>query len=309
MASSPRNRYMKRVVIFGAGAMACHFGARLAACADVTLVDAWKEGIDAIRQGGIRVEDAAGTRTVAVRAEYLGCPADPCDLALVLVKSWQTERIARFLGPILKAGGLAISLQNGLGNVELLGANAFPGSTAEGATLVAPGHVRPGGSGPTDAVAPGWVIELFRAAGFEARACGAERARSLLWGKLAVSCGINALTALLRVPNGELLARPDAAALMEHCVEECAAVAAARGVTLPVADPAAQAREVAARTGSNLSSMLQDVLRGAPTECDAINGAVVREGRRAGVAAPVNETLWRLVRASVPQDGSGENQR
>jgi 2-dehydropantoate 2-reductase len=116
-------------------------------------------------------------------------------------------------------------------------------------------------------------------------------------GKLAVNCGINALTALLRVPNGELLERPDAAELMALAANECAAVARKLGLTLPYAEAAAQARAVAAHTAINRSSMFQDILRGAPTEVDAINGAVARMGERLGVPVPVNTTLWRLVRA------------
>ncbi len=112
-----------------------------------------------------------------------------------------------------------------------------------------------------------------------------------------MNAGINALSAILNVPNGELLARTEARTLMEQAANEVAAVAHAKGIALPFADAAAEARRVAAATAANLSSMLQDVLRGAPTEIDAINGAVVREGARLGVPTPANETLLRLVAA------------
>ena len=129
--------------------------------------------------------------------------------------------------------------------------------------------------------------------------CEPNEADSLLWGKLAVSCGINSLTALLRVPNGELLKRPTATALMVRAANECTAVAHARGIRLPFPDAAARAREVAERTATNRSSMLQDILRGARTECDAINGAIAAEGRRLGIPTPVNEILWQLVQAAI----------
>ena len=219
-----------RVLIFGAGAMSCLFGARLAPVADVTLIDTWKEGIDAIRESGILLEDANGRRTVSVHAENLGTSLEPFDLAFVLVKSWQTGFISKYLPGYLKPEGIAISLQNGLGNVEQLGAKAFPGTTAEGATLLGPGQVKAGGSGPTHIVAPAWVVDLLKSAGFEAYACDADKAGSLLWGKLSVSCGINALTALLRIPNGELLKRPAATDLMGRAVLECVAVARAAGI-------------------------------------------------------------------------------
>jgi 2-dehydropantoate 2-reductase len=85
------------------------------------------------------------------------------------------------------------------------------------------------------------VADLLNAAGFEAEAVPAAQVDSLLWGKLAVNCGINPLTALLRVPNGELLRRPDALAVLDAAATECAAVAAAKGIALPYTD-AARAR-------------------------------------------------------------------
>ncbi len=293
-----------RVILFGTGAMSCLFAARLSKVAHVTLLGTWTEAIAAIRERGVLFEDSGESRTARVHADYLGTPLTPAELVIVLVKAWQTERVAGHLPAYLNSGGLALSLQNGLGNLELLGARAFPGSTDEGATLLGPGYVRTGGSGPTYAVAPAWVIALLTSAGFEGYRCSPSEAESLLWGKLTVSCGINALTALLRIPNGELLKRPDAANLMVQAAEECAVVARARGITLPFTDASVRVREVASRTAANKSSMLQDMLRDAPTECDAINGAVAREGRRLGVLTPVNEMLWQLVKAATHQNRS-----
>jgi len=292
-----------RIVLFGTGALACLFGARFARSADVTLVDSWTEGIAAIRERGILLEDAAGTQSVSVRAQSLDDPAVEADLVLVLVKAWQTKNIASQLAQYLSPQGLAVSLQNGIGNVELLGARAFPGSTSEGATLLGPGHVRVGGSGTTHMVAPDWVVKMFRYAGFDSYSCSAPEAESLLWGKLCVNCGINALTGLLRVENGKLLERPDATELMVRAAEECAAVARAKGIPVPFDNPEAQVRDVARSTAANRSSMYQDILRGAPTECDAIYGVVVREAALHGVEVPVNGILWKLMRALTGSDG------
>jgi 2-dehydropantoate 2-reductase len=296
---------MMRVILFGTGAMASLFAVRLSKVADVTLLGNWSEAVTAIRDQGILLEDSRGSQRVRVRADYLGTSQEPADLAIVLVKSWQTGDVAPHLPACLRDEGMAISLQNGLGNVELLGPRACPGSTAEGATLLGPGHVRAGGSGPTHLLAPEWALDLFRRAGFEAYGCTSEKAESIIWGKLCVSCGINALTALLRVRNGELLWRPNVADLMVRAARECAEIARAKGIKLPFKDAAVQVTEVAERTANNQSSMLQDMLRGAPTECDAINGAVVGEGRIMGIPAPVNDILWQLVQAAVHQNRSG----
>jgi 2-dehydropantoate 2-reductase len=295
---------MNRVVLFGAGAMACLFGARLAKVAQVVLLDEWPEAIAVIRERGIWIEESQGAHTVQIDSYLLGEPIAPADLAIILVKTWQTGKVASHLDACLRPDGLAVTLQNGLGNREILGVRAFPGATAMGATLLGPGHVRTGGEGLTQMVAPDWAVDLFREAGLETQRCDESEAESLLWGKLCVSCGINALTALLRISNGELLERPETSALMARAAEECAAVAHAKGIRLPFSDPAGRVKEVAKQTAANKSSMLQDILRGAPTECDAINGAVAREGRRLGEPSPVNDILWQLVRAASYQTGT-----
>jgi 2-dehydropantoate 2-reductase len=287
------------VTIVGTGAMACLFGARLAAVAQVTLTGSWTEGIAALRAGGIRIGNAAGRRLVPVAATPWLDEIEPADLALILVKAWQTEEVARHLSRMLKPEGIALTLQNGLGNLERLGDRACLGVTYLGATLIGPGHVMPGGDGTTWIAAPDGIVGLFREAGIATEQQDKKQIDSLLWGKLAVNCGINPLTALLRIKNGELLDRPDACSLMARAARECAAVADAQGIPMPFPDPAEKAFAVARATAGNQSSMLQDVLRGAPTECDAINGAVVLCGQRLGVPAPVNNVLHGLVRASV----------
>jgi 2-dehydropantoate 2-reductase len=284
--------------------MSCLFAARLAKASDVAMIGTWTEAIDAVRRRGILIEEMQRTGTVRVNSHYLGETVAPADLAIILVKAWQTRAVASHLTDYLRPDGIAISLQNGLGNLELLGERVAPGVTAMGATLLGPGHVRSGGQGLTQMVAPDWVVDLFRESGLEALRCNADEAEGLLWGKLCVSCGINALTALLRIPNGGLLERPDASFLMVRAARECATVAERKGIALPFSDPVLHVREVADRTATNRSSMLQDILRGAPTECDAINGAVAREGGRLGTPAPVNEILWLLVRAASRQDRS-----
>jgi 2-dehydropantoate 2-reductase len=293
------------VLIAGSGAMACLFGARLSAYADVTLLGTWPEGVAALQRQGIRLE-AGGLET----RHPVRVTTDPGDcrgarFALVLVKSWQTGRTAGMLAECLAPDGVALTLQNGLGNLEILRAalddhRAALGVTTMGATLVGPGVVRVGGSGPTYVARHPRLeacLGLMQQAGLEVEV--EEDLASVQWGKLAVNAGINPLTALLRVTNGALVEDAQARGVLDEAAREAAAVAAALGVRLPYRDAAAQAEDVARRTATNRSSMLQDILRGAPTEIDAINGAVAETGERLQVPTVVNRTLWRLVRAVV----------
>ncbi|GMQ76728.1 MAG: 2-dehydropantoate 2-reductase [Gammaproteobacteria bacterium] len=285
--------------------MAGLFGGRLARHATVTLLGSWKEGLEALRKQGIRLEKNGHVEHARVKVA-----ADPADCtgaqtALVLVKSWQSEHAANMLAACLAPDGVALTLQNGLGNIETLQARigrerVALGVTTSGAALLGPGRVRDGGAGPTH-VAPhprlAPLVDLLQTAGIEIYP--ADDIEGLVWGKLAINAGINPLSALLEVPNGELIRRPEARLLMGEAALEVASVAEARGIRLPFANPVEQMEQVAQRTAENDSSMLQDIRRGAPTEINAINGAVVREGQRLGVSAPVNRILWKLVQAKV----------
>jgi 2-dehydropantoate 2-reductase len=292
-------------LLVGTGAMACLFAARLAASgATVAMLGSWPEGLEALRQHGVRLEGVDGR----VQAYPVRAVSDPRECAgvccaLVLVKSWQTERAAGQLKECLAPDGLALTLQNGLGNRETLEQalgvrRVVLGITTLGATLLGPGLVRPAGDGMVTLGNHPHVeatAEALRMAGFAVE-IGPEPL-SLLWGKLVINAAINPLTALLGVLNGELLERPSARALLASAVAEAVAVADAQGIRLPYADPVEAVEAVAHRTAANRSSMLQDVLRGAPTEIDAICGAIVQAGERIGVPTPVNRTLWHLVKS------------
>jgi 2-dehydropantoate 2-reductase len=298
---------MEPILIVGTGALATLFAARLSAAnMGVTMLGSWQAGLEALCKGGASLVDLDGVEC----AYPVHATDDPADcrgarLALVLVKGWQTERAARQLYTCLDEDGLALTLQNGLGNREILvGAldqqRVALGVTTIGATLLAPGLARLGGDGPVTIEAHprlGPLKAILQAAGFAVNVV--EDARSLVWGKLVISAAINPMTALLRLPNGELLQRPAARSLMGELAREAAAVARAVGVGLPFEGVESAVEEVARRTSANHSSMLQDVLRGAPTEIDAICGAIVRAGEAAGLPTPVNRVVWKLVKALV----------
>jgi 2-dehydropantoate 2-reductase len=219
------------------------------------------------------------------------------------VKSWQTARAAKQLAECLSPEGLALTLQNGLNNrqtlSDVLGIQRVAlGVTTSGATLIEPGLVRPVGDevvslGVHSRLKP--LADMLRAAGFMVDTVTDTSA--LLWGKLVINASINPLTALLRVPNGELLKRSTARNLMGVIARETASVAVARGIRLPYPDPVVAVETIARRTAENFSSMLRDVMRDAPTEVDSINGAIVNAGEITKVPTPVNRTMWQLVKA------------
>jgi len=301
------------ISILGTGAMGSLFGARLSRHADVTLLGTWTEAVQAIRRDGIQVE---GEGTFRVHAASDPDDAPLADLAIMLVKSYQTERAAQWAARTLKPSGVALTIQNGLGNVEILASRigvdrAMLGVTTQGATLIGPGHVRSGGRGtthlgflPIERAAPrDWSADsaayettaLFNAAGFHAVV--SENVEALAWGKVIINAAINPLTAILRVPNGALAESNDTLELMWSIVAEAVAVAKAHRIELSYPNPFERVKAVAQATATNRSSMLQDVLKSRPTEIDAINGKIVERGQAVNVPTPINATLTALVRA------------
>jgi 2-dehydropantoate 2-reductase len=278
------------ILIVGTGALATLFAARLAECGhEVTMLGTWDAGLEANGR----------ERAYPVRVTRDPRAARGSKYAFVLVKSWQTGRAALQLADCLVGDGLAVTLQNGLGNDDILShalgrERVALGVTTTGATLLGPGLVRTGGEGIVSLEAHPRVSVVEAAlqrAHFQVEVVA--DAKSLVWGKLVVNTAINPLTALLRIPNGELLNRPSARVMMKALADETAAVASAQRVRLPFSNPIEAAESVARKTAANHSSMFQDVRRGAPTEIDAICGAV----KSHGVPTPVNRVCWQLVQA------------
>jgi 2-dehydropantoate 2-reductase len=293
------------ILLVGTGALATLFAVRLGEAGhSVSMLGTWKQGLQALRENGARIQEADGNE----RAYPVHATDDPHEVsgakfAIVLVKSWQTERVARQLKLALADDGHALTLQNGLGNCETLSRDLGSGRvslgvTTTGATLVGPGLVRTGGDGvisieQNQALAP--LETALRSSNFNLQIV--DDAQSLIWGKLVINAAINPLTALLQVPNGELLARPVVRKMMASLARETAEVAAAEHVHLPFNNPVSAVEDVARKTARNISSMFQDVRRGAPTEIDAICGAVTKRAELHGINTPYNRACWQLVRA------------
>lgn len=246
-----------------------------------------------------------GIRTATDPAQI----TDRITLAIVAVKSYQTERVAAQIASTLSPNSYSITVQNGLGNLELLQKALGPGRVSQavtslGASLVGPGRVRFAGLGVTT-FAPSKLENLalpqllgnLKSGGLSVAV--SPDLTGLVWGKLVVNTAINPLTALLNCSNGKILENPASRELLEAVAAETARVARRAHIKLPYPykEAASQTITVAQNTATNTSSMLADVRRGSPTEIEAINGAVVRTAESLGVAVPLNRTLYLLVKA------------
>lgn len=299
-----------KITILGAGAMGSLYGGLLAEAGEnqVTLVDIWKDHIEAINANGLSITGMDGVeRLVAgLTGVTSAAEAGATDLVIVFVKATMTEEAMRAATNLVGPDTMVLTLQNGLGNVEKLSKviptqNVIAGTTAFGASISGPGCIKQGGVGDTvigelDGAASERiqrVKEVFDRAHLSAKI--QDNVLGLIWDKLSANIGINAIAAICGIKNGRILEIPQAAALQEAAVNECLAVAAAKGIKMPNPDTLGHVRDVSQKTAQNVCSMLQDIRAKRQTEIAVINGAVAEAGRELGVATPVNWILTCLV--------------
>lgn len=296
-----------RIVIVGPGAMGCIFAVYLQEAGhSVSLMDYRRDRAEVLNATGISIEGVRGEHRTRVPVVTEPDRMEP-ELAILCVKAYHTETAASVLRDWLPASAPVLTLQNGLGNLETLEtlfgpANILGGVTSEGGTLLEPGHVRHAGTGETHIGALAGagddilsrVIGAMSQAGFTTRAT--KDLHGLIWGKLLVNVGINALAAITGLRNGDLPRHEGTRVLLEKAVKEALTVSQRKGIRLPFPEPVEKVLEVCRGTADNLASMLQDVLRKKRTEIAFINGAIAREGQGLGVETPVNEALTHLVR-------------
>ncbi len=294
------------IAVVGAGAMGSLFGALLAeANQEVWLIDVWADHVNAIQNAGLSVEREGQTRLVQLNATTDPTSVNSCELVIVFVKSIHTAAAAKTAAMLVGDSGLVLTLQNGLGNADQIAQDVDPrcvvaGTTSCGATMLGPGKIRHAGvglttigmwqAGESDRVRE--IAVLFEGSGIETEVVA--DVRRIIWDKLLINVGINAITALTRIKNGQLLDLEPSIWLSGAAVKEAMAVAAAQDIAVRQ-DAVEHVLEVAKATSGNRSSMGQDVDNQRLTEIATINGAVVREAERLGLDAPVNRTLTALI--------------
>lgn len=302
-----------KVVVLGAGAMGSLYGGLLADSGnEVWLLDVWKEHVDTINEKGLTIEEKGIYRMIKnIRATTDPGDIGTADLLIVFVKSTVTKKAVRDAISLVGDGTAVLTLQNGLGNIEKIEevvgkGKVMGGVTSHGSTLLGPGRIRHAGEGDTYigeldgriSERLQRIVEAFNKAGIRSEV--SDDILSLIWGKLLVNVGINALTAITGLRNGQLIEYSGTEEILELAVKEALDVASARDIRIQYQDPIGHVKDVCRLTAQNKASMLQDMLNKRKTEIDMINGAIVREGENAGIPTPVNKVLTNLI--SVMQD-------
>ena len=296
-----------KIVIIGAGAMGSLFGGHLARSEEeVWLVGNRKEKIDAILSVGLTIEKNEKTQIIRVNATSDVASVGKADLVIFFIKTYHTEKAVSDALVLQKEDTTFLTLQNGLGNEDVIckkvnRSNVMLGVTNHGATLIRPGYIRHAGWGKTyigeldgkitDRAAH--IAQIFSDVGIETKV--SPNIHGLVWNKLLTNVGINALTALTGLKNGQLLDYPETLRLMEALVSEASEVARKKGIQIEE-NPIDKVKAIAEATRKNRSSMGQDFDYRRRTEIDAINGVVVREAERLGISAPYNQMITDLVK-------------
>ena len=289
--------------------MGCALGGVLTEAGnEVWLINRNTDQVEAMNRVGLVMRTDGVDRTIVVRAVQTAAEVDTrggaIDLVVVLVKSFHTHEAMLAATSLLGPDTAVLSLQNGLGHEDVLAAivgreRLLAGKSYVGGKLLAPGHVLAGTRGKETVIGEldggtseraTRIADTFNQAGLQTVV--SADIRVTIWEKLLVNAATGALSGITRLPYGQLYAVPELEATAIAAVLEGMAVAAASGVRLTTTDPRAPWLKAGAGLPFEFkASMLQSLEKGSVTEIDFVNGAIVREGARLGIATPVNSAL------------------
>ena len=301
-----------RVAVIGAGAMGCLFGGHLADHCEVILYDKYLDHVAAINEKGLIMTQ--GDKKIVKKIPITSDPAKigSCDIALVIVKGTHTDKaIPDAMISCITSETLVVSIQNGIGNVEIMQKYLSDDQIAYGfstltSDLVSPGHIEMTTLKmvPTNITAMTengkpklqLFVETLNKSGLETYI--SPDIDEKIWRKLLVNCSANTLCAILKLNVTELmLSTPQSIEICKQIIFEVSDVARAKGINISRQEALQHVINVAKSVPGHVPSMVFDVLNKRPTEIDVLNGAVISEAKRLGVPVPVNEVIINMIKA------------
>lgn len=296
-----------RTYVIGAGAMGGFYGGLLfRAGYDVTLIDINQEHVAKIQANGITIDGVRGHHVIKVPAFASIDGLPQADFAIIFTDSNATKEAAATAAKILKPEGFAMTLQNGIGNVETLVDALGKKRVVAGVTMNSGAFPEPGRSMYTNASITSIgeldgadtdriqeVARMLNKAEIETRVIADPMAE--IWSKFVLNCAINSLTAITGLRSGEMYRTPEVNALQDRVIDEILAVVERKGIKLAEPDPRKKIKEHC-RVRYNQPSMMQHVEQGRRTEIDALNAALLREAKALGMSLPYNEAVVAVVK-------------
>ncbi len=297
-----------RIAIIGPSALGVLLAASLArAKNEVWLLDNDAKRAKKLSAEGIKLEGLSGSYRAKVNATANAKEIEKPEAVFVCTKSYDTENALKGAKNLLDENTYVISLQDGVGNLQMINefvntGSTLGGVTSQGAAMIEDGHVRHTSRGDTiigqeNGKVMGAIREIssvLNKANFPTKVT--KDINSVIWGKLIIDASINALSAVTRLRSGALVKNEYTREIMRRTVSEAAKVAKRKKVKLTYDDPIQKVEAVCKATADSSSSMLEDVLNRRPTEIDSTNGAIIRQAKSLNIKTPTNEMLVELVK-------------
>ena len=303
-----------KTAIVGSGAMGQLFGARLLlAGTEVAFIDTNRRTVEALNSRGVTLTTDRGVEHAPAKAALASELEGEFGLLIIFTKGFHTKAAVESVGHLIGAGSIGLTLQNGLGNAEvlqqafgtertLLGMTDFPADMEEPGVVssTSQGKVRLGSMGSASQAAR--IARLLDDAGLHAAV--EEDIRVPVWEKVAFNAALNTLSAVTGMTVGQIGGDPHARNIVAAVLDECLAVARQQDISVSRQRIENTLANAFAHHARHKTSMLLDREAGRPTEVDSIGGAIVRLGREHGIGTPVLDTLCELVRSvTVPAAG------
>ena len=295
-----------RIAVVGAGAVGGYFGGMFARAGAPIVFIGRRHFADAVNSTGLVLDKSEGQERIRVAATTEMSAIRDCSLILFSVKANDTDETAKQIAPFLQPDATVVCLQNGVDNADRVRAATnvvtVPAVVYVAVSVPEFGRVKHLARGDL-IIGPlsertTEVANVFNRAAISCRI--SENIEGELWVKLLCNCALNAISALGHARYGQIVQSGDAKQLMQDVVDEVLAVARAAGVVLPGVDDResgmAAAMKIATQMADAFSSTAQDLNRGRPTEIDALNGYIVRQGAALAVPVPINSALFTLVK-------------
>ena len=297
-----------KIAVIGAGAMGTLFGGRLAQAGnDVTMVDVSSAVLEEIQKDGICLEDESGMHQIPVKASKAEEIKEAMDLVILFTKTLYSRSAMESASAFLGTDTYVLTLQNGLGNIELIQEftdihHIIAGVTNYASDVKGPGKIASFGSGYVKVMSADGcqspmlhrVQEELVRAGFCAEIT--EDVFAAIWEKVGFNAAINSTTAICHVPCGGIGAVAEGRMLAEKIAEETAMVANAYGIALSAQTIIQSLEHTYEAHKNHFTSMAQDVQRKRKTEVAYINGGIVQKAKEKGLQVPYTEAVYWLLR-------------
>lgn len=300
-----------KIAILGAGAMGSLYASYLVTRHDVTLIDSYKPQVDKINSKGLtKVENDQSEIVFSAKAVLSGTDIGIQDLVIVFVKSIHTYQALKENQALLGPDTIVMTLQNGAGNNRDIlqfvpKKRIIVGTSSHNSVSLGPGRFYHSGCGPTN-IGPDYpceeslrdvkkVAEALEICNLNVHVI--DDIQKVLWQKLLVNCGINAISTLMQCKIGEVEANPHLWNLCKKVVYECVMIAEADGTYFERKEAVEIVRKVCRNDASGYASMFQDRQNNRLTEIDKINGVVVKLGQEYGIYTPNNRFLVEQIHA------------